>query len=269
MAADSKENHKVARPRPSGSTEVLYGFHPVFHCLDAHRRDVFELVIEAGKESARKEQMLDLATGRGVPVRQVRAKTIEQMAGSVHHQGVVARVSPYPLTDMGEILSKAGADDKPLFVLLMDQLTDTNNLGAMARTALCVGIHGIILPRDRSVQPTPAVSKASAGALEHIRLARVTNLSRTIASLKESGAWVAGLDHTARQTLYSADLAGPLALVVGGEGKGIRPLVKKQCDYLVRIPQQGPVNSLNASAAGAVAMYEIYRQRQLGSGGSH
>lgn len=253
---------KVVGARKTASGEILYGFHPVRHCLDAGRRDVLELLLETGKTSGRKAQLEEKARSMGVAVHSMGSRALAQAAGSPRHQGVAAKVSPYPFSDLSRILSGAGQSDEPLFVLLMDQVTDTRNLGAMARTALCVGVHGIVLTKDRSARPTPAASKASAGALEHMPLARVTNLSRTLAILKEYGAWVAGLDHDARQALYGADLAGPLALVIGGEDKGIRPLVKKQCDFLVRIPQQGPVNSLNASAAGAVAMYEIFRQRQ-------
>jgi len=134
-------------------------------------------------------------------------------------------------------------------------------LGALLRTALCAGVDGIVIPKDRSALPTPAVSKASAGALEHSSLARVTNMVNTIKHLKEKGLWILGLDRIAEQSVFSSDLKGSIALVVGGEAKGIRPLVKKHCDMLMSIPQSSRINSLNASAAGAVVMYEAFRQR--------
>ena len=147
---------------------------------------------------------------------------------------------------------------------MLDNIQDPQNLGAIIRTALCVGIHGVIVPKDRSASPTAAVSKASAGALEHIHLVRVTNLVHTIKHCKASGLWVMGLQKDAAQAIYAADLSGPIALVLGGEQKGIRRLVKKNCDFLVSIPQQGTLNSLNASVAAAVAMYEAFRQRHRG-----
>ena len=145
---------------------------------------------------------------------------------------------------------------------MLDNIQDPRNLGAIIRTALCVGIQGVIVPKDRSAPPTPAVSKASAGALEHIRLARVTNLVQTIKHCKTSGLWIMGLHKDAAQSIYAADMSGSIVLVIGGEQKGIRRLVKKNCDFLVSIPQQGEFNSLNASVAAAVAMYEAFRQRK-------
>ena len=151
-------------------------------------------------------------------------------------------------------------------VLVLDGLVDPRNVGALIRTALCVGVTGVILPKDRSVSMTPAVSMASAGALEHIRLARVTNISETLKQLKFTGFWVAGLDPSVEQSIFEVDLSGPLALVVGSEEKGIRLLVKKNCDFLVSIPQKSRVDSLNVSVAGAVALYETFRQRQAVTG---
>jgi 23S rRNA (guanosine2251-2'-O)-methyltransferase len=145
---------------------------------------------------------------------------------------------------------------------MLDNILDPQNLGAIIRTALCVGIDGVIMPKDRSAPISPAVSRASAGALEHIRLSRVTNLVQTIKQCKKSGLWIMGLDKGAEQCLYDGDMTGSLAIVLGGEQKGIRPLVKKHCDFLVAIPQLGAVDSLNVSVAAAVAMYEALRQRQ-------
>ena len=215
------------------------------------------------QKGRRKQQLSQMAAESGIPVRTASAKAVANMTGTEQHQGIAARVSLFPLTDITTLLDRVRFGSEPPLVLVMDQLTDTRNLGALSRSALCVGVQAMVLPKDRAVQPTAAASKASAGALEHMVLARVTNLSRTLALLKETGLWVTGLDQRAAETIYTADLTGPLALVVGGEDKGIRPLVKRQCDRLVRIPQQGPVSSLNASTAGTVVMYEIYRQRLL------
>ena len=146
---------------------------------------------------------------------------------------------------------------------MLDSILDPQNLGGLIRTAVCAGVDAVILPKDRSATPSPAVSKASAGALEHARVIQATNLVRSMALLKEAGIWITGLDRAGDPSIFQSDFNGPVALVVGGEEKGIRPLVKKHCDFLATIPQQGPIDSLNASAAGAVAIYEAFRQRHL------
>ncbi|MDM8539097.1 23S rRNA (guanosine(2251)-2'-O)-methyltransferase RlmB, partial [Desulfobacterales bacterium HSG17] len=147
--------------------------------------------------------------------------------------------------------------------LILDSIVDTHNLGALIRTAQCVGISGIIIPKDRAAGPTPGVSKASAGALEHVSLIQAVNLVNIIKELKKKGIWIFGLTPDARQSFFEQELKGPVAIIVGGEEKGIRPIVKKQCDFLVSIPQKGHIDSLNASVAGAVVMYEAFRQRLI------
>jgi 23S rRNA (guanosine2251-2'-O)-methyltransferase len=147
------------------------------------------------------------------------------------------------------------------FFLLIDHVVDPHNLGALLRTALCVNVDGVIIPKDRSANPSPVVSKTSAGALEHIPLAQVANLVYAISELKKIGTWLIGLDKNGSQSLFGSDLTGSIGMVIGGEESGIRPLVKKNCDFLAFIPQSGPVSSLNASVAGGVAMYETFRQR--------
>jgi 23S rRNA (guanosine2251-2'-O)-methyltransferase len=164
---------------------------------------------------------------------------------------------------MESIVADTGRNDGTSLLVLLDSIVDPNNLGAIVRTAHCVGADALVVPKDRAVGAIPAVSKASAGALEHTRLCRVTNLVGTIQWLKKRGVWVAGLSMQADQTVFQANLKGPLALVVGGEEKGLRPLVRQHCDFLVSIPLRGRVDSLNASAAAAVVLYEAFRQRQL------
>ena len=156
----------------------------------------------------------------------------------------------------------------PAWLLLLDQVVDPQNFGAMVRTAHCAGMQGIILTKDRSAPPSAAASKASAGALEHMFVAYATNLVEVIKGLKTNGVWVAGADRGGDRPLFDADLAGPLALVIGGEDKGLRPLVRKHCDFTLSIPQTGPVGSLNASVAAAVIIYESYRQRSADAGHS-
>jgi 23S rRNA (guanosine2251-2'-O)-methyltransferase len=242
-------------------SELLYGIHPVFETLAAGRRRVFEVYLDKEKKSGRLAQIESLAAAGGVLIKNIGPDDFKALTGTIGHQGAAAMVSPYPQVTVQDILQTVEGEDKKHFLLMLDNIQDPQNLGAIIRTALCVGIHGIVVPKDRSASPTPAVSKASAGALEHIRLVRVTNLVQTIKHCKASGLWVMGLQKDAGQTIHTADLSGSIALVIGGEQKGIRPLVMKNCDFLVSIPQQGTLNSLNASVAAAVAMYEAFRQR--------
>jgi 23S rRNA (guanosine2251-2'-O)-methyltransferase len=243
-------------------SEILYGFHPVYEALVAARRHVFEIFIEKGKASKRHEKIAAIAESRNLPLKMIVSAQIESMAVASAHQGVAARVSAYPLVEMSAILDLVRLAEGAGFLLLLDNILDPHNLGAIIRTASCVGIEGVVIPKDRSVPPTPSVSKTSAGALEHVKMARVNNLVRTVKMLKENGLWIIGMDQTAQQNIYSIDLTGPLAVIIGGEEKGIRPLVKRNCDFLLSIPQIGPIGSLNASVAAAIVLYESFRQRQ-------
>ena len=245
-------------------TEVLYGVHPVVEALRAGRRRFFEIWLATGNRSPRADLLRQAAGARGLAVRELPAVQLAALAGTEAHQGVAARVSAF----VGEELSAAigprsGAG--PDLILALDLVQDPHNLGAILRTALCTGVQAVLVPRDRAAPPTPAVSRISAGALEHTRLVQVPNLVRSLEQAKARGLWVAGLAADARQSLFALDGKLPLVLVVGGEGRGIRPLVRKRCDLLVAIPQAGPLDSLNASVAAAVALYEVFRQRRYGA----
>jgi 23S rRNA (guanosine2251-2'-O)-methyltransferase len=242
-------------------TELLYGIHPVLEALAAGRRRVYEVYLNKDKKSRRLSQIKSIADSRGVFKTNIGSGNFKALADTIGHQGAVAVVSPYPLSTVQDILHTDRGKDTKNFVLMLDNIQDPQNLGAIIRTALCVGIHGVVVPKDRSASPTPAVSKASAGALEHIHLVRITNLVQTIKHCKSRGLWVMGLQQNATQSIYATDLSGPIAIVLGGEQKGIRRLVEKNCDFLVSIPQRETLNSLNVSAAAAVAMYEVFRQR--------
>jgi 23S rRNA (guanosine2251-2'-O)-methyltransferase len=222
--------------------EILYGFHPVYEALRAGRRTFHEIYISKQTHTKRIERIRSAAGRKKIPLKDANPAKLETIGGAVSHQGVMA--SP--------------------FLLLLDHIVDPHNLGAIIRTALSAGVDGVIIPKDRSASPTPAVSKISSGALEYMRVAQVNNMVRFIKTLKGQDVWIAGLDQNAGRSIYRADLTGAIGLVVGGEEKGIRPLVKRNCDFLISIPQSGPVGSLNASVAAAIAMYESYRQRRLG-----
>ncbi len=246
--------------------EFLFGIHPVFEALRAKRRQVRTLFVAPKKREKRVSNICDLAEKAGVPITTVSENRLQDHAQNPRHQGIVAEVTPYPLSHINRLLDTAASLSEDPFFLIADQIVDPQNLGALIRTALAAGVHGVITPKDRCARPTPMVSKASAGALEHIQFSQVTNLSRTFQDLKAHGIWIYGLDHTAGNTIYTTTLTGPVAIVIGGEGKGIRPLVKNSCDQLVSIPQAGAISSLNASAAGAVALYETFRQRKMRKG---
>jgi 23S rRNA (guanosine2251-2'-O)-methyltransferase len=243
-------------------TELLYGIHPVYEALVARRRKFDEIYLQIGKKTGRLAQLETLAAARGIPVVLLESADLKSLVGASGHQGAAAKVDRYSLTSVSDILQTVKDKEGPHFLLMLDNVLDPQNLGAIVRTALGVGIGGVILPKDRSAGPTPAVCKASAGALEHIYLSRVTNLVQTIKQCKKSGIWIIGLDKDAGQSVYDCELTGSIAIVLGGEQKGLRPLVKKNCDFLVSIPQTGAVDSLNASVAAAVAMYEALRQRR-------
>ncbi|MBW2368258.1 MAG: 23S rRNA (guanosine(2251)-2'-O)-methyltransferase RlmB [Deltaproteobacteria bacterium] len=242
--------------------EVLYGMHPVFEALRADRRSIHTLYLGPENRSGRGLQIRKLAQSGSIAIRELPNTKLSDLTQTDEHQGVAAEVSPYPISDTGPLRQIDKHDVSPT-ILVADQIVDPRNLGALIRTAMAVGINCVITPKDRCAPPTPLVSKSSAGALEHVHLIRVTNLVRTLTMLKDQGAWVYGLDQRAKADIYGTDWSGAIILVVGGEQRGLRPLVKKHCDHLVSIPQQGGVASLNASVAGAVAMYEIFRQKRF------
>ena len=247
-------------------TEILYGFHPVFEALKADRRKFFEIYITKDKTSKQFEKLPAVAESRKISVKKIEPSQLKYLTKTDLHQGIGAKVSPYPFVGLNDIVDRPKPSDVNQLFLLLDNVVDPHNLGAIIRTALCVGIDGVIITKDRSALPTPAVSKVSAGALEHINVIRVTNIVTTIKILKNKGLWIFGMDKNADKDLFSCDFSGSLGIVIGGEGKGIRSLVKKQCDILISIPQIEKINSLNASVAAAVVMYEVFRQNNLTKG---
>ncbi len=246
-------------------TEILCGLHSVGEAIAAGRREIVEVFVQRDHEAAaRLRQVAAAARAAGVPVREVGAAQLSALCGGAAHQGAAARASAYACLELEEVLADEPAGTGPY--LALDQIVDPHNLGAVLRTALCAGVYAVLMPKDRAAPPTPAVSRISAGALEHVRLVQVVNLVRGLEALKSAGRWVVGLDGAAEQSIYRTDLGIPLVLVLGGEGKGMRPLVRRTCDLLVAIPQSGPLDSLNASVAAGVALFEIARQRSAARG---
>ena len=243
--------------------DILWGYHPVFEALRAKRRTFIRLLVAQGKNSPRIEALIQHARTLGISVQNQTTQQLNSLVGHRRHQGICALVSRYPLCALDELLSMDLMPNTALFFLILDQINDPQNFGAIIRTAQCAGVHGMLVPKDRSAPPSAAVSKASAGALEHTQIAQVTNLVDGIKRLKSAGVWIVGADQRGAGTVFDADLTGPLAIVIGGEEKGMRPLVKKNCDFIISIPQLGSIGSLNASVAAAVIMYEVFRQRTV------
>ena len=241
--------------------EILAGIHPVREAIKAGRRHFHRILIADASPRERIRTIVTQAKAMGIEAEILSSEALDLLCPDVRHQGVVALVSPLPLPRGETAVSKMVGTGDTAFVLILESMEDPHNLGALIRTALCAGVDHIILPRDRAASPTPAVSRASAGAMEHASIWTVTNTTTFIRSLKKMGFWVAGLDAGGAQSLFQADLTGNIALVVGGEHRGIRPLVRKECDFILSLPMTRGVTSLNASVAGGIAMYEVIRQR--------
>lgn len=240
---------------------VIYGVHPVIETLRAGKRTVHE--IQAVRGAIRLHGLTELTVSRGVRVVEMAAEDIRALTGSEHHQGIAASVEPFRYADMDELFSPRVVERGP--VLVLDEVQDPGNLGSILRSAECLGAAGVVLAKDRSVSVTPAVEKMAAGASAHIPVARVVNLVRAIEALKEKGYWIFGTVAAAKTTLYSMDLTGKSAFVLGSEGKGMRRLVTESCDHLMSIPMAGRVTSLNVSQTAAVVLAEALRQRLTGA----
>jgi 23S rRNA (guanosine2251-2'-O)-methyltransferase len=240
------------------------GRNPVREALRAGR-SIHRLLVARDERRGPLGEILALARERGVPVEEVPRETLDRKSATGAHQGIIALVTAKPYVELDAVLAGVQARGEQPLLLLCDGLQDPHNLGALLRTADAVGAHGVVIPARRAVGLTAVVAKTSAGAVEHVPVCRVTNLSQTIRTLQEQGLWVVGADAAAEKAYWEVDLRGPLAVVVGGEGTGIGRLVAERCDLLVRLPMQGQVNSLNASVAGSLLLYEVLRQR-LGAG---
>ncbi|MFH1084767.1 MAG: 23S rRNA (guanosine(2251)-2'-O)-methyltransferase RlmB [Chloroflexota bacterium] len=251
------------------ATELLVGRNAVREALRAGRRRVHRLLVAEGvREGGPIGELFALCEQRRVPVARTAREELDRLGGPLHHQGVAAEVSPYPYVTLEVLWAAAGQRGEPPLLLVLDSLQDPQNVGSLLRTAEAVGAHGLILPDRRAAQVTPAVSRASAGAAEHLRVAQVVNLARALAELKERGIWAVGVeDRPEAQDYRRADWGAPLALVLGGEGEGLRPLVVRQCDWLVRIPMRGQINSLNVAVAGALVLYQAWQARQATAAG--
>jgi 23S rRNA (guanosine2251-2'-O)-methyltransferase len=239
----------------------LTGIHAVREALEAGR-PFDRIVIARGRQDTRVEEIVQLARGRDIPVRFEDRGQLDRLAGSKDHQGVVALAAARAAGTLEEILAHAqAADGHPGLVVLLDGVEDPHNLGAVIRTALAAGAHGVIIPERRAAGLTDTVARASAGALAHLPVAKVTNLAQAMEELKEAGYWLVGLDENAEKSYTEVDYTSPTGIVLGSEGKGLHELTRKRCDFVVSLPTTGPVRSLNVSVAAGVVLFEAVRQR--------
>jgi 23S rRNA (guanosine2251-2'-O)-methyltransferase len=241
----------------------VYGRNPVLELLRAHGRRADEIAVLAGARGPLAE-VVALARRAGVKVSYRTREQLTAIAGSEQHQGVVARVASAEYVDLTALLAVPVARGEPAFFVALDQVQDPRNFGALLRTAEGFGVHGVIVPKHHQVGLTDAAARAAMGAVEYLSVARETNLVNALEALKKTGVWVYGATAGAGGPAWGADLTGPLCLVLGGEGDGLRPLVAKACDVLLTIPMRGKVGSLNVAAAGAALCYEVARQRSAG-----
>ena len=239
---------------------VIAGRNPVMEALKIDAK-IDKLFVARGEREGSIVRIIALAKEKGIPISEADKVKLDHMSGIKNHQGVVAYITSVEYSSVEEIINSAKEAGEAPVVIVAENLTDPHNLGAIARTAEAAGVHGIIIPKNRSVGITPAVVKASAGALMHVKVARVSNIPQTLDKLKELGLWVYGTAADAEKNFYETDLTGAAAFVIGNEGDGVSKLVKENCDMIATIPMKGDIDSLNASVATGVLAYEIVRQR--------
>ena len=244
------------------SAEVVVGRNSVMEALKSGR-SVNKVLVAKGEKQGSIKEIIALARSNGLVVQEVEAGKLNELSGGMRHQGIAALAAPVDYVEIEDILAKAAGMGEEPFLVLLDELEDPHNLGAILRTADASGVHGVLIPKRRSCPLSATVAKTSAGAVEYVPVARIGNISQTLKSLKKAGLWVVGADMSGDREYYEADLTGPMVVVIGSEGKGLSRLTREHCDFLVRIPMRGRINSLNASVACSLLLYESLRQREL------
>ncbi|MGB6406746.1 23S rRNA (guanosine(2251)-2'-O)-methyltransferase RlmB [Planococcus donghaensis] len=239
--------------------EIIGGKNPVLEALRADR-DINKIWIAEGVQKKGITELLQLAKDKGVIVQSVPKKKIDGLTDT-NHQGIAAAVAAYNYASLDDLFDAATAKNEDPFFLILDELEDPHNLGSIMRTADAIGVHGLIIPKRRAVGLTGVVAKASTGAIEHVPVVRINNLSQTVDELKKRGVWIAGTDAKESVDYRRMDAALPLAVIIGSEGKGMSRILREKCDFLYQLPMIGHVTSLNASVAASLLMYEVYRKR--------
>ncbi|MEG0798062.1 MAG: 23S rRNA (guanosine(2251)-2'-O)-methyltransferase RlmB [Acidaminococcaceae bacterium] len=244
------------------SEEMLAGRNSIIEALRSGR-SLNKIFIQDGIKGGSIGEIIAMAKTCGVIVEFAKIEKLNQMAGEMRHQGVVAMAAPVKFYELEEVLARAKDKGEAPFLLLLDELQDPQNVGALIRTADAAGVHGVLMPKRRSCPLNAVVAKVSAGAIEYVPVVSIGNIVQTIKELQAQGMWVIGADMDGATAHFSSNLTGPIVVVIGGEGKGLGRLVKENCDVLVKIPMGGGVSSLNASVAGAILLYEVVRQRAV------
>ena len=253
-----RQNYKEER----SFDDQVEGRNAVLELLESEK-DINKIYITKGERHGSINKIIAMAKEKKVIIVEKDKRQMEDMAQSENYQGVIAIVPPYKYCEIEDILKNAEEKEESPFVLILDGIEDTHNLGAIIRTAETAGVHGIIIPKRRAASVNSTVSKVSCGAVEHMKIARVNNITDSIKKLKDAGLWICGTAIDGEKYYFNQDLTGPLGIVIGNEGKGISDIVKKNCDYLVKIPMRGKVTSLNASVSTGIILYEALKQRNF------
>lgn len=243
--------------------DFIFGRHSVLEALKAGQ-PLEKILVLHGTHGTGLDSIFKLAKQNGIPVTRASKERFRELSHEKNSQGVIAIAGAKVYAELDDILAVSKSKNEPAFVLVLDEIEDPQNLGALIRTAECAGSHGVVIPKHHAATVSETVMKTSSGAAAHIAVARVSNIVHALEDLKRSGAWIVGADMGAKGLYHQSDLKGPVGIVIGNEGRGLRRLVKETCDFLVRIPLFGKVGSLNASVAGALMMYEVARQRHAG-----
>lgn len=242
--------------------EIIAGRNSVAEALKSGRA-INKILVAKGQRHGSLRNIVEDARRQNLVVQEIEPAKLDELAAGIRHQGIVALAAPIEYVEVDDILAAAGNKEQAPLVVLLDEIEDPHNVGAILRTADAAGVHGVLIPKRRSCPVSATVAKTSAGAVEYVPVARIGNVVQTMKKLKESGLWIVGADMDGDKDYFDADLAGPIAVVVGSEGKGLGRLTRENCDYLVRIPMKGKINSLNASVACSLLLYEIVRQREM------
>ena len=240
--------------------DIVEGRNSVLELLESGR-DINKIFIAKGEKHGSINKIIAIAKERSIVIIEVDKRKLDEMSTSRNHQGVIATVPPFEYCEVEDILDEAKRRNEVPFIVILDGIEDPHNLGSIIRTAETAGVHGVIIPKRRAASVNATVSKSSAGAVEHVKIARVNNINETIKYLKEEGLWICGTDGDAKDYYYNQNLKGPMTIVIGSEGFGMSRLVKENCDFLVKIPMKGKITSLNASVSAGIVIYEAVKQR--------
>ena len=258
----NSEKLKVKSTDNQSLSDQVEGRNSVLELLESNR-DINKIFVAKGEKHGSINKILSIAKEKRIVIVEADRQKLNQMSESNNHQGVIAIVPPYDYCEVEDILDCANGKNEKPFILILDGIEDPHNLGSIIRTAETAGVHGVIIPKRRAASVNATVSKSSAGAVEHVKIARVNNINETIKYLKEEGLWICGTDGDAKDYYYNQNLKGALAIVIGSEGFGMSKLVKENCDFLVKIPMKGKITSLNASVSAGIVIYEALKQRNI------